>query len=193
MAHAVLAPSSAADTTPGTLVMAAAVASRAASRGRWHGAPRAWEPSQSAQSHNRGEWKSGAPGPSVSHDADAHHHLTSPSPGRGLGPPAFTMVTTRRRFDVRRTDGARSREGDAGGSEDAATGDMQSGSDSIRPGTARWTLSRSPSAAPTRRARRTPPAAATRRFPLSPRLLRRVRCQRPLRPGLRMRRACILA
>ena len=37
------------------------------------------------------------------------------------------------------------------------------------------------------------PAAATRRFPLSPRLLRRVRCERPLRPGLRMRRACTLA
>ena len=65
------------------------------------------------------------------------------------------MVTTRRRFGVRRTDGARSRGGDAGGSEDAATGDMQSGSDSIRPGTARWTLARPPSAAPTRRSRRT--------------------------------------
>ena len=66
------------------------------------------------------------------------------------------------------------------------------GGDSIRPGTARWTLSRSPSAAPTRRSRRTPPGGGDSAFLLHPRLLRRVRCQRPLRLGLRMRRARIL-
>ena len=64
VAHAVLAPSSAADTTPGTI--------------RWHGAPSAREPSQRAQSHNGGGRKSGTR-PSVSREAGTHHRLTPQS------------------------------------------------------------------------------------------------------------------